>query len=63
MRMLTGMFMTCGARAHSNQLHAGWGAAYHDRGAGHDHASTLQTTSVAAICSCFLCGVPGDHEV
>ena len=29
------MFMTCGARAPSNQL-AGWGAARHHRGAGHE---------------------------
>ena len=29
------MFMTCGARAPSNQL-AGWGAAHHHRGAGHE---------------------------
>ena len=30
-----GTFMTCGARAPSNQL-AGWGAARHHRGAGHE---------------------------
>ena len=35
MRMLKGMFMTCGARAPSNQL-AGWGAARHHRGAGNE---------------------------
>ena len=28
--------MTCGARAPSNQLAAGWGAARHHRGAGHE---------------------------
>ena len=37
MRMLTDMFMTCGACARSNQLHAG-GAVRH-RGAGYDRAS------------------------
>ena len=59
------MFMTCGARAPSNQLD-GWGAARHYCGAGHESRINPNNTEtfvkfvavfVAAFSLCFLCGL------
>ena len=61
MSALKGMFMTCGARAPSNQLD-GWGAARHHCGAGHESRINPNNTEtfvkfVAAFSLCFLCGL------
>ena len=57
MRMLKGMFMTCGARAPSNQL-AGWGAARHHRGAGHESLvnpnNLCQVRCIVLFASCVV---------
>ena len=67
MRMLKGMFMTCGARAPSKLV--GWGAARHPRGAGHEsriNPNNLPTVKFVAVWSwqhfarsvlCLLCGL------
>ena len=44
------MFMTCGARAPSNQL-AGWGAARHHCGAGHE--SRINPNNIRQVCGSF----------
>ena len=68
MRALKGTFMTCGARAPSNQL-AGWGAARHHRGAGHEsriNPNNLQLIRrgkfVAAFSSLLLVWFAGDTK-
>ena len=61
LRMLKGMFMTCGARAPSNQL-AGWGTARHNRGAGHESCINPNNLRRRQVCgsnlffaSCEVC--------
>ena len=53
------MFMTCGARAPSNQV-AGWGAARHHCGAGHEsriNPNNLRQVrgSIFLFASCVVC--------
>ena len=55
MRALKRNVHDVGARAPSNQL-AGWGAARHHCGAGHESRNNLRQVR-GSIFSCFLCGL------